>query len=184
MPSLILYALIGGSLGVAFGGFRACSSGACPLTATWRRGAIYGALLGGLFYFVSGGSAPASMNQSTANVQLIQETNFDAEVLQSPSPVVLDFYATWCGPCRFLSSRLDKLAGSFTNKIKFVKINVDEAPGLAQRFNIQAIPTLFFLKHGQVVDRMVGLPETGELEARLESLAALKASGKRLSLPR
>jgi thioredoxin 1 len=172
MWPLIAYLLVGAAVGAALGCFGKCSSGTCPLTATWRRGAIYGAALGGLLYFVSGGSTPASMNQSTANVQLIQETNFDAEVIRSPMPVVADFYATWCGPCKILSPRLDKLAGAFTNAIKFVKINVDDAPSLSQRYDIQGIPTLLFFRNGQVVDSIVGLPGSGELESRLKAFAA------------
>lgn len=171
MTSLMISVLIGGGLGALLGYFGKCSSGACPLTANPWRGAIYGAVLGCLFYFVSGGSSSASMNESTANVKRITEGEFDDEVIQSPSPVVADFYATWCGPCKVLSPMLDKLAGSFTNEIKFVKVNVDEAPALSQRFNIQGIPTLLFFKHGKVVDSLVGLPPADTLKTRLDSLA-------------
>jgi len=113
--------LIGGGLGALLGYFGKCSSGACPLTANPWRGAIYGALLGGLFYYVSGGSSPASMNKSTANIKLIKEGEFDAEVVQSSLPVVVDFYATWCGPCKLLAPMLDELAGPLANQVKFVK---------------------------------------------------------------
>jgi thioredoxin 1 len=163
--------LIGGGLGALLGYFGKCASGTCPLTSTWWRGAIYGALLGGLFYYVSGGSSPASMNKSTANVKLIKEGEFDAEVVQSSLPVVVDFYATWCGPCKRLSPLLDELAGPLTSKIKFVKINVDEAPTLSQRFGIQAIPTLIFFKNGNVADKLIGLPSEDALKTRLDSLA-------------
>ncbi len=128
-----------------------------PLIANWRRGALYGALVGVVFYFLTGIGGSAGMNQSTANVKRISERNFEAEVIHAARPVVVDFYATWCGPCKILSPRLDKLAGSFTNEIKFAKVNVDEAPNLSQRFNIQGIPTLLFFKNGKVVDRIVGL---------------------------
>ena len=170
MTSLMINVLLGGGLGALLGYFGKCSSGACPLTANPWRGAIYGALLGGLFYYVSGGSSPATMNKSTANVKLIKEGEFDAEVIQSPSPVVADFYATWCGPCKILSPMLDELAGPLTNKIKFVKINVDEAPQLAQRLEIQGVPTLVFFKNGKVVDSLVGLPPAEKLKTRLDSL--------------
>jgi thioredoxin 1 len=176
MISLILSALIGGAVGAALGWFGKCSTGTCHLTANWRRGAIYGAALGCLFYFISGGSSPASMNESTTNVKLIKEGEFDAEVVQSPFPVVADFYATWCGPCKILSPRLDKLAGSFTNEIKFVKINVDEAPNLYRRSNIQGIPTLLFFRNGKVVDSIMGLPALDDLRACLEALAGTNSS--------
>jgi thioredoxin 1 len=171
MTKLMISVLIGGGLGALLGYFGKCSSGACPLTANPWRGAIYGALLGGLFYYVSGGSSPASMNKSTANIKLITEGQFDAEVVQSPLPVVVDFYATWCGPCKRLSPMLDELAGPLTSKIKFVKINVDEAPNLSQRFGIQAIPTLIFFKNGNVADKLIGLPSKDTLKTRLDSLA-------------
>ena len=176
--SLMINVLIGGGLGALLGYFGKCSSGACPLTTNPWRGSIYGALLGGLFYYVSGGSTPTAMNESTANVKRIGENQFDAEVIRSPSPVVVDFYATWCGPCKILSPRLDQLAGSFTNGIKFVKINVDEAPALSQRYDIQGIPTLLFFKNGRIVDHIVGLPATDDLKSRLESFAGTNAPAK------
>jgi thioredoxin 1 len=171
MTKLMISVLIGGGLGALLGYFGKYSSGACPLTANPWRGAIYGAVLGGLFYYVSGGSTPASMNKSTANVKLIKEGEFDAEVVQSSLPVVVDFYATWCGPCKLLAPMLDELAGPLTNRVKFVKINVDEAPNLSQRFDIQAIPTLIFFKNGKVADKLIGLPSKNTLKTRLDSLA-------------
>jgi thioredoxin 1 len=178
MWSLIPYLLVGGGIGAALGYYGKCSSGTCPLTSTWWREAIYGAVLGSLFYYVSGGTNAASLNKSTANVKRIGESQFDTEVIQSPSPVVADFYATWCGPCKILSPRLDKLAGSFTHRIQFVKINVDEAPALSRRFDIQGIPTLLFFKHGKIVNRIVGLLATDALKARLESFAGTNAPAK------
>lgn len=171
MWPLIPWLLAGGGMGAVFGYFGKCSSGTCPLTSTWWRGAIYGAVLGSLFYFISGGSTPAAMNQSTSNVKLVKEGEFDAEVAQSPLPVVVDFYATWCGPCKILSPMLDELAGPLTSKIKFVKINVDVAPRLAQRLEIQGVPTLVFFKNGKVVARIVGLPAMDDLKTHLDSLA-------------
>jgi thioredoxin 1 len=173
--NLILTLIIGAGIGAALGYFGKCASGSCPLTATWWRGAIYGAVVGLLFYFASGGNGSASVNQSTENVKRIGQDQFDAEVMQSPAPVVADFYAPWCGPCKILSPRLDELAGSFTNRLRFVKINVDEAPALARRFEIQGIPTLLFFKDGKVVDRIVGLPATDDLKARLDALAGTNA---------
>ena len=171
MSLLIFYALVGGATGAVIGYFSKRKSGARPLTSNWRRGGIYGAALACVFYLLAGGTSSTEMNESTANVTRIDENQFDAEVLHSPKPVVVDFYATWCVPCKILSPRLDSLASSFTNQIKFVKINVDEAPNLYQCFNLQGIPTLLFFKDGEVVDRILGLQGSHDLKIHLESLA-------------
>jgi len=170
MSALILCALIGGGLGAALGYF-----GKCSWIANWRRGALCGVMVGVVFYFVAGVGGSAAMNQSTPNVTHITGAEFEAEVIHSPKPEVADFYATWCVPCKILSPRLDKLAGSFTNEIKFVKINVDEAPDLSQRFNIQGIPALLFFKNGKIVDSVVGLLPADDLKAHLEALAGTNA---------
>ena len=183
MLSLVGSLLIGGSVGAALGYFGKCSTGACPLTANPWRGALYGALLGLMFHFASGRGGSTPSNESTPNVKRISESQFEAEVAPAASPVVVDFYAPWCGPCKILSPMLDELAGPLTNRVKFVKINVDEATALAQRLEIQGLPTLMFFKGGKVVDRLVGLPSSDTLKMRLESLAtADAAAAKRLTL--
>ena len=80
------------------------------------------------------------------------------------------------GPCKVLSPMLDKLAALFTNEIKFVKVNVDEAPNLSQRFNVQGIPTLLSFKNGKIVDNIVGLLPSDELKSHLEALAKTNTS--------
>ena len=169
--SLILYLLIGGGIGAAIGHFGKCSSGTCPLTSTWWRGAIYGAVLAALVYFVSDRQRSGSIDQSTKNVRRIGADQFDAVVVHSETPVVVDFYATWCAPCKILSPMVDKLAGPFTKQIKFVKVNVDESPSVASRFQVVGLPMLMFFKDGKVVDSVLGLPTADELKARLEALA-------------
>ncbi len=125
-------------------------------------------------YFITGCEKPAAMNESTANVKHIAQGEFADEVTRCATPVVADFYATWCGPCRELSPLLDKLAGGYADKIKFVKINVDESPGLAQNFQVQAIPTVIFFKDGKVADRITGLPTEADLKLKLDLLAGVK----------
>jgi thioredoxin 1 len=171
MLPLIVTVLFGAGVGAAFGYWSRCGFGACPLVATWKRGALFGAALAALVYFVSGQFGSASMNESTANVKRIGPDQFQSEVERAAKPVMVDFYATWCGPCRMLAPRVDELAGRLGGRIKFVKVNVDEAPALAQRFQIEGIPTLLFFKNGRLVDRLVGLPSTDALQTRLESLA-------------
>ncbi|MBQ4116339.1 MAG: thioredoxin [Clostridia bacterium] len=87
----------------------------------------------------------------------ITKENYDEEVIKSPVPVLLDFWATWCGPCRMLSPIVDEIANEVEGKAKVCKINVDEQPDLAQQFGIMSIPTLVFMKNGEVVAKEVGV---------------------------
>ncbi len=86
----------------------------------------------------------------------IKEANFEREVLQSTQPVLVDFWAQWCGPCKMLAPLLDEIAVEQNGRAKVVKVNVDESPMLAQRYNIQSIPTLLYFAGGEVRDRTVG----------------------------
>jgi thioredoxin 1 len=97
----------------------------------------------------------------------LTERDFAATVLQSDLPALVDFHATWCGPCRMLAPVLDQLAGEFAGRIKFVKVDVDEAPELANRYQITGVPTLLLFQNGRVVDTVVGLASLGALRARL-----------------
>ena len=135
---------------------------------------LFPVLAGVAVLMLAGCGNPAAMNESTANVKHITQGEFADEVTRCATPVMADFYATWCGPCRQLSPLLDKLASGFADKIKFVKINVDESPGLAQNFQVQAIPTLIFFKDGKVADRITGLPDEADLKARLDKFAVGK----------
>ena len=87
--------------------------------------------------------------------KIATNTNFD-ELLQEEKLVIVDFWATWCGPCRMLSPLLDEVEAEMADKVKVVKVNVDDADEIAMRFRIMSIPTLLFFKNGQMVDRSVG----------------------------
>lgn len=89
-------------------------------------------------------------------VNRFDESNFDAEVLQSDLPVFVDFYADWCGPCKMMSPVIDKLAEEYEGKIKVGKVNVDENGDLAVKYGIMSIPNMVFFKNGEVADRVVG----------------------------
>jgi thioredoxin 1 len=84
------------------------------------------------------------------------DENFEAEVLHHSGAVLVDFWAEWCGPCRAIAPVLEGLAEEFANKIKVVKVNVDESPNSPQQFKVRGIPTLIFFKNGKVVDQLVG----------------------------
>jgi thioredoxin 1 len=117
---------------------------------------------------------PAAMNKSSANVRHVTQGEFTNEVRRCSQPVVVDFYATWCEPCRVLAPLLDRVADGYTNKIKFVKVNVDESPELAQSYQVQAIPVVTMFKDGKVVDQISGLPTEADLRSKLDALAAAK----------
>src|SRR5580698_3294991 len=89
-------------------------------------------------------------------VTLTQE-NFSKEVLESPKPVVVDFWAEWCGPCKMIAPLLDELAGEYQGRASIGKVNIDEDQALASKFGITAIPTLLFFKGGQVAGQVVGM---------------------------
>ncbi|MFH1278557.1 MAG: thioredoxin [Candidatus Eisenbacteria bacterium] len=86
----------------------------------------------------------------------ISDTQFEAEVLQSPTPVVVDFWAPWCAPCRMVAPAIESLSRELSGKVRFVKINVDDNPMQASKYGVQGIPTLLFFQGGELVDSAVG----------------------------
>ena len=98
------------------------------------------------------------------NLQQFKESNFAADVEQSGAPVLVDFWAPWCGPCKALAPVLEQLADKVAGKVKVGKVNVDEEQGLAGRFGVRSIPTLLLFKDGKVVDQAVGNQPLVELE--------------------
>ncbi|MHC4971838.1 MAG: thioredoxin [Planctomycetota bacterium] len=106
------------------------------------------------------------------SLSVLNDENFSSEVLESGVPVMVDFYATWCGPCKALSPIVEKLAADFDGQLKVGKLNIDEAPQTPGQFAVQAVPTIVFFKDGKVVDKLVGLKKESELRSRIEQLVA------------
>ncbi|MBQ7004187.1 MAG: thioredoxin [Oscillospiraceae bacterium] len=98
----------------------------------------------------------------------ITAENFEAEVLASDVPVLVDFWATWCGPCRMLAPTIAEIAEEYAGRVKVGKINVDSEPQLAAKFGIASIPTVMVFKNGKVTDTVVGLRPKAQLEALLK----------------
>ncbi len=101
--------------------------------------------------------------------QAVNDSNFDAVVTASDQPVVVDFWATWCGPCRMISPIVDQMAEKYAGRVSVVKCNVDDSTDIPVKFGIRNIPTLLFFKNGEVVDRVVGAVPQAELEKKIEA---------------
>jgi thioredoxin 1 len=105
------------------------------------------------------------------NTLTFTDGGFDQEVLQSAVPVLVDFWAEWCGPCKMIAPLLDEIAREKTGTLKIAKVNVDENQSLSAKYNIRAIPALLFFKNGQLRDQVVGVASKKDLLSRLEALA-------------
>ena len=103
-------------------------------------------------------------------VQHFNDSDFEQEVLQSDVPVMVDFYADWCGPCRMVAPIVEELAGEYAGKIKIGKINVDENPNTAKQYNVMSIPTILFIKGGKVADQVIGALPKASLQQKLNLL--------------
>ena len=102
----------------------------------------------------------------------VTEGNFEQEVMKASTPVLVDLWAAWCGPCRMIAPVVEELAGTYQGRIKMSKLNVDDHPQVAARFRIMNIPTLLLFKGGQEVDRIVGVVPKEELTRRIERVIA------------
>ena len=105
-----------------------------------------------------------------ANLTEFTDDNFSTEVLESSEPVLVDFWAPWCGPCRQIAPMIDELAGENAGSVKVGKVNIDENPQAAQNYGVQSIPTLMIFKGGEVVERFVGAQPKVRLQEALDEV--------------
>jgi len=109
------------------------------------------------------------MDNNSATITL-DESNFDKEINQSDKPVIVDFWAEWCGPCKMIAPLLDEIAKEKAESVKVAKVNVDENQSLSFKYNIRAIPSLLFFKNGQLRDQVTGMTSKKDLLGRIEAL--------------
>ena len=108
---------------------------------------------------------------ASPKIVVLTQDNFAAEVLQSLTPVLVDFWAEWCGPCKAIGPILDELSDEYEGRVKIGKVNIDEQQGLAGEYGIRAIPTLLLFDKGQVADQIVGLRSKRDLKASFDRVA-------------
>jgi thioredoxin 1 len=183
---LVVGLLIGGSLGAVMGYFGKCTTGACPLTANPWRGGFIGAAIGGLFAFSAGSSrsgeqaassAPEVVDSPVAGgqtgpVHIGSAEAFEQVVLKADRPVLVDFYADWCGPCRMLAPAIEKLAKEYQGRVVVCKVNVDNLSAIAGQYGIQGIPAVLVFDKGKEVERLVGVRSQSEYASVLDKLVA------------
>lgn len=109
---------------------------------------------------------------AAANIVTLTDANFQQEVVQSAMPVLVDFWAEWCGPCKMLGPVLDELATEYDGRIRIGKVNIDEHQGLAAQYGIRSIPTLLLFHKGEVANQIVGLRSKKELKASFDGVLA------------
>ena len=105
-------------------------------------------------------------------IKHVTDASFEADVLQSVQPVLVDYWAEWCGPCKMIAPVLDELAGEYDGRVKIGKVNIDEDQDLASQYGVRAIPTLLIFKNGEVAEQIVGMRSKRDLKSSLDKVAS------------
>jgi thioredoxin 1 len=108
---------------------------------------------------------------ASSNIVILTQESFANDVLQSATPVLVDFWAEWCGPCKMIAPVLDELAEEYAGRVKIGKVNIDDHQGLATQYGVRAIPTLLMFQKGEVVEQLVGARSKRDLKASLDRVA-------------
>lgn len=189
---LVVGLLIGGGLGAVLGYVGKCTTGACPFTANPWRGAFVGAVIGSLFAFSTrsprssaqtapsspfeavgpapSGPTPLDTTGPAAPIHIGSAEAFDRMIEKANQPVLVDFYADWCGPCRMLAPTIEKLAKDYQGRVIVAKVNVDDLSKIGGRYGIQGIPAVLFFNKGKEVQRLVGVRSQNEYAGVLDRL--------------
>lgn len=176
MLKIFAFVLIGALIGAVLGYVGKCASGTCPFTANPFRGAGFGALFGLLFGLSSYGNPfqkREAVPESTHIVHVADAAALDSLLAEAKVPVLLDFYADWCGPCRKLAPELSRLADQWGDGARVVKINVDKHRDLAGRFNVSGIPDIRVFVGGVEKQKLVGYRSQMQLSKVLQDLGAM-----------
>ncbi|MCX7846633.1 MAG: thioredoxin [bacterium] len=165
---IVIGGVVGAVIGASIGYLGRCSTGTCPLTSSPWSGAVFGALLGIMIAhtFSAGEGAALSAGPPPANVyEPRSEDEFHRLVTDAQGPVLVDFFAPWCGPCRRMMPEVHQLAVQHRDRLTVVKVNVDKFPQLAQRYQVQGVPTLLVVDNGSVREKVVGFRTAAQLSA-------------------
>jgi thioredoxin 1 len=161
--------LTGGLIGAGLGYVGKCSSGTCPLTANPYRGAVYGAVMGALLVSVFS-QMPKKVEDSPNIVHVKSESDFKTRVLDANRICLVELFSNRCPPCRILAPTISSLADKYVGRALVCKVNVDQVAAIAKRYDINAIPTVIFIKDGKELGRLVGLQSETKYVALLDNL--------------